>query len=178
MDVTSKWFAGALCAGLVFAAGCKKEEPAPPPEADDQPELSDPPEVEPEPEPAALEVEPCELVPADRLSELAGVPLQEGKATQNNPSSAICTYDRQKGDVLPGVGIEVSTGEVERLFESKTVIPGGQPVEGVGEKAVWYDTLKQLHVLEGKHVLTVTHPDAKLGREGAQKVAQEVLQKL
>lgn len=176
---------GALCVVVLVAGGCKKENEVTSAEVESGDDLAanaaldaeEDAKAKAEAAAAAPKVEPCSLVSKDRLSELTGVPLQEGKVVKDAEGVARCTYDRAGGDVLPGVSIAVQTGDTEQLWQNRTVIPGGQEVQGLGEKAQWQDTTKELHVLKGQQVLSIAYP-IQNGREGAEKVAKEILQKM
>jgi hypothetical protein len=136
----------------------------------------------------------CDLITQEDAAKALGMKVAPGKPTNPNPiGQTICFFDGEGADKVRYVQVQLTLPppkmrknmSAAKLFAGITGnLDGGQPVEGIGEKAVWGGSgMKMgagLHVLLGDYYFTVdvASGDANRNLAEAKKLAKMIVEKL
>lgn len=136
-----------LLLAILFASACNEPQPN---LAEEEPvdTLGEVPDtLVAEPAPKA-----CEVVSTDELERIVGFDLKPGRTTNDYLGVSQCQWDRAAGDE-GGLSITVRDRSDLNVYKA---VPGSAPVSGIGDEAVWAETLNQLAFRQGERVMSVS----------------------
>lgn len=116
----------------------------------------------------------CEVVGTDELQQITGLTLKAGRTMNDYLGVSQCQWDRQNGD-QGGVSITVRERGDMSIYKA---VPGSTPVTGIGDEAVWAESLNQLAVRVGERVLSVSLLFPPPNRDMAEQIAREAIPRL
>jgi hypothetical protein len=172
--------AAALAASLLLVACGDADDDEPPvvqEEGGGAGQLENPDASVPEVEAVSGMPDPCSLVTEAEVAEAAGAEPTRTVRTQLTPTSAECAF-LDDADPIAIVGVELEPEDDLSRYEDLE----GEPVDGVGDDAVWSPLLGAVAVLQdGQQVsatLVISDQDPDDLREPATQLAEAALGRL
>jgi hypothetical protein len=119
--------------------------------------------------------DPCAFFTVNEATAAFGQPMQLGQ--QSNKSCEIVSVDRTTNAVTLNYGISDSPVMYDAMS------PGGKQLTGIGDKAVWASTAKQLIALKGKRELRLAiigagYVDDGTVRPKAEEIAKKIVDRM
>jgi len=110
----------------------------------------------------------CEIVSTEELERIVGFDLEDGRTTNDYLGVSQCRWDRENGDE-GGVSVTVrERGDME-IYRA---VPGSTPVTGIGDEAVWSESLNQLAFRRRERVMSVSLLFKPANRAMAEQIAR------
>jgi hypothetical protein len=170
-----------LAGALVLLAACGGSDDEAPVVVEEEDggtaQLENPDASVPEAEPVAGMPDPCSLVTDDEVAEATDAEPTRTVRTQLTPTAAECAF-LAESDPVAIVGVELEPDDDLGAYDELE----GEPVEGVGDEAVWSPVLGAVAVLQdGRQVtatLVITDQDPDDLREPAVGLAEAALGRL